>query len=144
MTSLAELQGDVNNGRAVFLRSCTSCHKVGNSEGQEFGPNLDKVATRVKGRYKLIESIIDPNAEIDEKYLSTKIDTVEGKSIVGLIVSETDNSIVIFDGKMKHTIPKDDIESRTKLKQSSMPEGLAGTMAPAEFVDLISYLATLR
>ena len=37
-----------------------------------------------------------------------------------------------------------DIEERTSLKQSSMPEGLAAAMAPVEFLDLVAYLATLK
>ena len=144
MTALAGLEGNPTRGRAVFQRSCVACHKVGNGEGEEYGPNLDKVATRLKGNYKIVESIIEPNAEIDEKYLSTKIDTLDGKSILGLVVGEDDKSVVIFDGKEKRTIAKDDIDVRTKLKQSSMPEGQAGAMAPGEFVDLISYLGNLK
>ena len=37
-----------------------------------------------------------------------------------------------------------DIEARELLKQSSMPEGLAGTMAPVEFLDLMEYIASLK
>ncbi|MFN9041692.1 MAG: HEAT repeat domain-containing protein, partial [Planctomyces sp.] len=32
MTALADLKGDVNRGREVFVRSCTACHKVGNGD----------------------------------------------------------------------------------------------------------------
>ena len=127
----------------MFVRSCTACHKVGNGEGQEFGPNLDKVATK-SNRFKLIESIIDPNAEVEAKYLSTRIDTIDGKVVVGLMVSETKTETVIFDGKAKVTVKADDIDKKTLLKQSSMPEGQAGTMSPAEFLDLIEYLAGLK
>ena len=91
-----------------------------------------------------MESIIDPNAEVDKKYLSTKIATDDGKFIVGLVVSETKSDVTIFDGKEKKTIPLSKIEERTQLKQSSMPEGLAGAMAPAEFLDLMEYLDTLK
>lgn len=143
MTSLADLNGNPSNGRAVFQRSCTACHKVGEGDGQDFGPNLDKVATRLN-KVKIIESIIDPNAEIDEKYLSTRIDTLDGQTITGLVVADTDKEVVIFDGKEKKTILKDDIDERKVLKQSSMPEGLAGTMAPSEFLDLLSYLNNLK
>ena len=59
-------------------------------------------------------------------------------------MSETKDDVVIFDGKEKRTIKTADIEERTSLKQSSMPEGLAATMAPVEFLDLVAYLATLK
>ena len=51
---------------------------------------------------------------------------------------------MIFDGKEKKTIKVDDIDERTVLKQSSMPEGQAAAMSPAEFLDLIEYLSTLK
>jgi putative heme-binding domain-containing protein len=144
MTALANLRGDPTNGRAVFQRVCIACHKVGNGEGQDYGPNLDKVAERSKTRYKLVESIIEPNAEVEAKYLSTQISKLDGKVITGLLVSETKTEIVIFDGKEKQTIKVADIEERKQLKQSSMPEGQAGVMSPAEFLDLIEYLANLK
>jgi putative heme-binding domain-containing protein len=140
---LAVLNGNASKGRDVFVRSCTACHKVGNGEGQEFGPNLDKVATRMP-RAKLVESMIDPNADVDPKYLSTRIVTLDGKTLTGLVVAETPAEVTIFDGKEKRVVKKADIDERVALKQSSMPEGLAGTMAPAEFLDLMEYLASQK
>jgi putative heme-binding domain-containing protein len=144
MTALTALKGNSNKGREVFVRACTACHKVGNGEGNEFGPNLHQVATRLKDRYKLVESVIDPNAEVDKKYLSTRIATSQGKIYSGLVISENPKEVVLFDGKEKRAIPVADIEERVQLKQSSMPEGLAGAMAPVEFLDLMEYLATLK
>jgi putative heme-binding domain-containing protein len=76
--------------------------------------------------------------------LSTRIATSQGKIYSGLVVSENAKEVVLFDGKEKRTIPVGDIEERVQLKQSSMPEGLAGAMAPVEFLDLMEYLATLK
>jgi hypothetical protein len=59
-------------------------------------------------------------------------------------VSETPDEVVIFDGKEQKKIPVAEIEERVKLKQSSMPEGLAGTMSPNEFLDVIEYLRTQK
>ena len=129
--------------KQILDRSCTACHKVGNGEGQEYGPNLAEVGKRLT-RFKIVESIIDPNAEVDPKYQSTKIVTLDGKTVTGLVVSETKKEVVIFDGKEKRTVAVDDIETRAVLKQSSMPEGQAGAMAPSEFLDLVEYLASLR
>ena len=143
MTTLAGLKGNGTNGRAVFVRSCTACHKVGNGEGADYGPNQAEVGKRLT-RVKIIESIIDPNADVDPKYASTRIVTTDARTIVGLVVSKSDKETVIFDGKEKKTIKKDDIESETVLKQSSMPEGQAAAMSPAEFLDLIEYLASLK
>jgi putative heme-binding domain-containing protein len=134
--------GNPENGKLVFRRSCIACHKVF-GEGADFGPDMMKVGTRLNG-YKIVESIIDPNAEIDEKYLSTSVLTTDGKIITGLLVSDTDEAVVIFDGKERRTIPVDEIEERKKLRQSSMPEGLAATLSPTEFLDVIEFLRRLK
>jgi len=143
LTVLAGMKGgDVDSGRIVFRRVCSNCHKV-RMEGVELGPELTQVATRLDG-YKLLESIIYPNAAIDDKYLSTSILTADGRSIVGLLVSETPEEVVIFDGKQQKKIAIADIDERTKLKQSSMPDGLAATLSPTELLDVVEYLRTLK
>ena len=141
--SIADISGgNTENGRHVFRRICSNCHKI-NSEGAELGPDMTKVASRLVP-YKLVESLVDPNADIDEKYLSTLVVTDDGKTITGLLVSETPEEVVIYDGKDRRTIPVATIEDRAKLKQSSMPEGLTATLSPNEFLDVISYLKTLK
>ena len=104
----------------------------------------EKPVGRRLTKYKIVESIIEPNAEVDPKYLSTAIATADGRTITGLLVSETKDLVEIFDGKEKKEIKTADIEERTTLKQSSMPEGLAATMAPVEFLDLVAFLSSLR
>jgi len=150
MTFLADAKGgNPEAGKMVFRANCIACHKVF-GEGQDYGPEMDKGVKGQVGkrltRYKIVESIIDPNADVEEKYLSTRIDTVEGKVIIGLKVSEdkAKKEIVIFDGKEKKTIKTDDILETKTLKQSSMPEGLAGTISPVEFLDLIAFLASMN
>jgi putative heme-binding domain-containing protein len=104
---------------------------------------MDKVATRLS-RYKLIESVIDPSAEMDPKYHTTKIATLDGAAVSGLVVKETKEAVTIFDGKETKTVKVADIEDRKTIKQSSMPEGLAGGLAPVEFLDLMEFLATMK
>lgn len=145
MKALSALTGNGSKGREVFQRSCTACHRVGQGEGNDYGPNMEKLMAKMgQTKMKVIESIIDPNAEVDMKFLSTKIDRLSGGTVTGLVVSETKKEVVIFDGKEKKTIPVDDIDTRTVLKQSSMPEGQAGTMSPSEFLDLVEYLSSLK
>jgi len=46
MRALVDMKGNPSKGREVFQRVCTSCHRVGNGEGADYGPNLDKVMER--------------------------------------------------------------------------------------------------
>ena len=134
--------GDPGNGQLVFKRVCAACHKVG-TDGATLGPALAGVGSRLKPA-KIVESIVDPNAEVAEQYLSTSVLTDDGRSIVGLVVSETPESLVIFDGKEQRTIRVAEIDERTKLRQSSMPDGLAATLAPHELLDVIAFLKSLK
>ncbi|MFM8415064.1 MAG: GDSL-type esterase/lipase family protein [Planctomycetota bacterium] len=143
MQAIADTSGgNRDNGKLVFRRVCINCHKVG-SEGAELGPDMTQVGKRLPP-LKLVESIIDPNAEVDPKYLSTLVVTDDGKSTTGLLVSETAEELVLYDGKEQKKIPVGSIEERVKLKQSSMPEGLAATLSPTEFLDVIEYLKGLQ
>ena len=143
MTSLAGIKGgNKENGKAVFRRVCINCHKVYN-EGMNLGPEMNGVAKRLDS-YKLFESIIDPNAQVDDKYLSTLVVTDDGRSITGLLVSESPEELVIFDGKEQKKIAVAEIDERMKLKQSSMPEGLAATLSPNELLDVVEFLRSLK
>ena len=143
MTALAGITGgNKDNGKQVFRRVCVACHKVHN-EGANLGPDMSGVGKRLDS-YKLVESIIDPNAQVDDKYLSTLVVTADGRSISGLLVSESPEEVVIFDGKEQKRIAVSEIDERMKLKQSSMPEGLAATLSPNELLDVVEFLRSLK
>ena len=80
--------------------------------------------------------------QMDKKYLSEIILLDGGEILTGFIGSETDSEILLLmpEGKQRK-IDKDDIEERKTAMQSSMPENLASTIAPSEFLDLIEFLA---
>ncbi len=96
-------------------------------------------------RHDLIESIVEPSAKMDPKFLTEIIRTTDDEIITGFIMSETKTEITLAlpEGK-KRTVKIEDIEERKVAKQSSMPENLGGTIAPAEFLDLIEYMTSLK
>ena len=137
---VAKASGNAKSGAAVFNRICIACHKVGN-EGAELGPEMNKLATRLK-REEIIESIIDPNAKIDPKFLATNITTHDGDELSGLVASEDEQTLTLASGSgQKQILKKSNIKARETLKISSMPEGLVQTMALQEFLDLVEFLA---
>jgi putative heme-binding domain-containing protein len=71
--------------------------------------------------------------------------TADGRALVGFVKEKTDNSLTLLmaEGKQE-TLSMDDIDDLVEMKQSSMPENLASTLAPTEFLDLIEYLTRLR
>ena len=141
--ALENLRGKPENGKAVFARVCANCHQI-DGKGYTFGPELTKVATRLN-RHDLIESIVEPSAKMDPKYLTEIIRTTDAEVVTGFITSEskTEVTLALPEGKTR-TLKVEDIEERKVAKQSSMPENLGGTIAPTEFLDLIEYMTTLK
>jgi putative heme-binding domain-containing protein len=138
--------GNPTRGRTIYLSQaarCTICHKV-RGQGGELGPDLSQVGGKLD-RNHLIESILDPSAEIPQGYHATVIETRAGRIVSGVVKSESAAAVSLVDVEGKVIVIKSrDIEDRQVSKTSLMPAGLADTMTPAEFTDLIAYLASLR
>jgi putative heme-binding domain-containing protein len=138
--------GNAERGKAIFSsasRMCSTCHKV-RGQGGDVGPDLSQIGGKYD-RTHLIESILNPSGEILQGYQATIIVTKSGRSLTGIIKSETDAGVTLMDAKGKVIkIEAEDIEAREFSKLSLMPVGLADGMTPVEFTDLMAYLESLR
>jgi putative heme-binding domain-containing protein len=138
--------GKADRGKTVFASDrarCVACHKV-NGQGGEVGPDLSQIGGKFD-RTHLIESILDPSAEILQGYQTSVIRTTAERTLTGIIKSESALAVALMDAEGKLiTIPVDEIQSRLLSKTSLMPTGLAESLTAAEFTDLIAYLESLR
>lgn len=139
----ALLGGDPRAGRRVFNGktevSCVRCHKVGN-QGGEVGPNLSGIGL-TRDREYLLEAIVEPNKKIAEGFAQTKVLTIDGLLIVGLVKKETDEKMILLNAEGEEVeVLIDDIED-TLPGASSMPEELHLKLSPKELRDLIAFLA---
>lgn len=139
--------GDAGRGQIVFGRVCSACHRIGDV-GKEFGPRLDTIGLQYS-KEELIKHTLWPNESIAKGYETVQVLTVDGEVFNGFVLRESDQALTLGvatqDGKGKEVvIDKQDIELRKEMKASSMPEGLAKTIAPIEFLDLMSYLKSLE
>jgi putative heme-binding domain-containing protein len=138
--------GDPKRGKAIYLSpaaKCIACHKI-QGRGGDAGPDLSQIGGKLD-RTHLIESILDPSAEIPQGYHATIIETKSGRVLTGIVKSESATAVTLHDpdGKLI-TLRPGDIARRAVSKVSLMPDGLAEHMTPAEFTDLIAFLTTLR
>ncbi len=139
--------GDPARGRELFFYqgelACLRCHKV-EGQGGEVGPDLSKIDPQ-KSRKYLLESIVFPSAQIDERYASCEVETIDGKLVTGLKISDGPRGVELLqaDGR-RILVPQQDIESIRVIHQSAMPEGVAEKLSRRQLRDLVAFLASLQ
>lgn len=133
--------GDPKAGEVVFRNqgACLQCHKVG-SDGGIQGPALDRVAERLKPE-KIVESLVNPNAEIAAGYGLSTVTLADGTLVAGRITEDTSGQLTVIglDGKAA-THPRRQIKSITPPMSAMPPMALA--LPPPMLRDLVAYLRT--
>lgn len=133
-----KLKGNPTNGKKVFKKSCSACHRLENV-GVQLGADLKAIKDR--GTAAVLLNILDPNREVKPQYVTYLLVTTQGRTITGLIKSENANSITIAraDGT-SDTVLRIDIDELISSKLSFMPEGLEKQINKQEMADLLAYL----
>ncbi|QOV90454.1 HEAT repeat domain-containing protein [Humisphaera borealis] len=139
--------GDAAKGKAVFngqAAACMKCHQAVQNEGGLIGPSLVGVGGKYD-RAKLVESVVYPSKQIFDGFQQTIIKTKDDDVIAGIVKSESEAEIEIYDSTAARiVVKKADVKTRKHSELSAMPEGLEQAMSPQEFADLIAYLASLK
>lgn len=137
LTEDALKRADVTNGRAVFARSCASCHKMF-GVGQAVGPEL--TGSQRSNLDYVLENVIDPSAVVPREYKLVNFTTTDDRVISGIVVSETKDAVTVRTTNEQLVLPVSDIAARKQTNLSIMPEGLFDAMKPDEVRDLVAYL----
>jgi len=140
ITDDAVADADASKGRALFEKTCASCHLLYGTGGK-IGPDLTG-SNRANLDYILLNSV-DPSYDVPDGYKMVMIQTVDGRLVNG-VIAEEDNQRVVLKTVEQPTvvIAKEDIEARKISPKSMMPDGQLEQMKPQEVIDLIKYLRT--
>jgi putative heme-binding domain-containing protein len=134
-----DLKPDKSRGKEVFKKNCSTCHRLENV-GTEVGPDLLS-ALRNKSAEQLLTDILDPNREVDPRYINYVVTTKAGRSFTGMIAAETASSVTLRRAeKAEDVILRNQIELLEATAKSLMPEGLEMQMNKQDVADLIAYL----
>jgi len=133
-------KADASRGRAVFAKTCASCHLM-YGEGGKVGPDLTG-SNRANLDYILLNSV-DPSYDVPDGYKMVLIQTIDGRLINGVVAEEDARRVVLKTVEQPEVvIAKEDIEARKISSKSMMPDGQLEQMKPQEMLDLIKYLRT--
>jgi putative heme-binding domain-containing protein len=137
--SSLDLAGDSLKGEAVFKRICANCHRL-NDQGLQVGPDL-RAVLRGKSKEALLVDLLDPNREVDSRYVNYVVALADGRSVTGLLASESANSITLRRaGGVEDVIRRSEIERLQSTAQSLMPEGLEKDVDVQSMADLLEFL----
>jgi putative heme-binding domain-containing protein len=137
--SALELKPDLAHGKAIFTKTCATCHKLGD-EGHEVGPDL-RGALGNKTKDALLVDLLDPNREVDPRYVNYLVTTTAGRSVTGLLAVETPASVTLRRAdKAEDTILRAQIESIQATAQSLMPEEMEKQLSKQDVADVIAFL----
>src|SRR5262249_50184006 len=108
------------------------------------GPDLTGLALKYD-RTELIRSVLEPSSRIALGYQPVVVATRDGRVHSGIVRTESDDTIELADSEATvYRLSKRDSEVRRAGEVSIMPGRIAESLSPAEFADLISYLASLK
>lgn len=130
-------QSDIANGRALFTKHCSACHKMF-GEGQAVGPEL--TGSQRSNLDYVLENVIDPSAVVPREYQMVNFTLNDDRVVSGIVLRETKDAITVRTTNDTLTIPVADIVTRKQTPVSIMPEGLFEQLKPNEVRDLVAYL----
>ncbi|MCA9212208.1 MAG: c-type cytochrome, partial [Planctomycetales bacterium] len=137
----ALVAGNPAKGQLVFNENCKVCHTLDKQE-RIVGPDLRSLTNR--SYQYLLTSILDPNQNIEPKYVSYSFELKNGQVLSGLISSEGSSSLTTLNSEGRsQTVLRSSIESVNRSTVSIMPEGFETKISPAEMSDLIEFIREL-
>jgi len=142
LTATAIEKADASRGRAVFKKTCASCHTLYN-DGGKIGPDLTG-SNRANLDYILLNSV-DPSYDVPNAYKTVRVITNDGRVVNGVLAEEDGTRVVLKTvEEPRLVIAKEDIDVRSISPKSMMPDGQLDQMKTQEVIDLIKYLRTTQ
>lgn len=136
---ISKLFADRARGKKLFTNRCSGCHKVG-SQGNSIGPDLTTIGKKFD-KTALLDAIINPSAAIVFGYESWLVNTKDGTSVYGFLLSENKQAIVIKDlAGQKHIIPLQKVATKEKQEKSLMPDPVTMGLKEQNLADVTAFL----
>jgi putative heme-binding domain-containing protein len=132
--------GLADRGKQVYEKlQCAACHGA----GRALGPRLEGVTSRL-ARNDLLTAIVNPDAQVSDRYRTTLFETVDGQLVSGSVIYENVDGVTVREPNGKTVrLNRDRIETRRRSARSMMPSGLLDQTSDQEVADLLAFLKTL-
>ncbi|HYV34514.1 MAG TPA: c-type cytochrome, partial [Gemmataceae bacterium] len=137
LTSKELAKADKSNGRALFNKTCATCHTL-HGEGAAVGPDLTG-----GGRQNLdflLGKVLDPSAAVSADFRMSVLSLKDGRVLNGIVTAKTERTLTLKTTTDAVTLELGDIESTRESLLSLMPDGMLEGLTTSQVRDLIAYL----
>lgn len=139
IAQIPDQEPDIDQGRALFRKHCSACHKL-EGHGHVVGPELQALTNR--DPVWLLTAILDPNRDVDARYVSWSALSEDGRLVTGLVIEESASKVLLREsGGKEHELLRAEIEQFRASNVSLMPEGLEKEIDPSAMNNLLAYVA---
>ena len=137
-----EKKGDMKVGEKLFVERCAVCHRVA-GQGQAVGPDFESV--RGNGREYLLTHFLDPNREVNSRFVVYSAELADGDRIDGMLSRETESEVTLrLPNGEERTIERPKIKKLTATALSLMPTGLEEGLNTEGVAGLLEFLMSKR
>jgi putative membrane-bound dehydrogenase-like protein len=132
------MKADATHGAELFRNSCAICHRL-EREGHAVGPDLFDIRGQTKEN--ILFHIVVPDAEIAPAFAAYLVTTKDGRTLSGIMASETPASLTLRGPLAQETVLlRSEIAKVEALPASLMPAGLEQGMTLQGLSDLLGFL----
>jgi putative heme-binding domain-containing protein len=131
------LPGDVSRGRDLYASTCAKCHSPQNGRPR-IGADLSGINNKTKE--ELLNSIMNPSAAIEPRFVNYIITTKDGRIQDGILANETAGTITLRNTDGDFTILRTNIAEIRASSLSLMPDGFEKSLSKQQVADIIAYL----
>jgi putative membrane-bound dehydrogenase-like protein len=132
------LKANPAHGRELFQQLCATCHRL-DRMGYAVGPDLLDIRNQPKEN--ILFHIVVPDAEIAPAFAAYIAEARDGRTLSGILASETSTSITLRGPLAQETnLLRAELKSLEAAPSSLMPAGLEQAMKPQDLADLVGYL----
>ena len=142
MVALDKMKGDPKAGKkALESLACIGCHNI-NPDDPVKATDFAKMGSRMS-KDQIAEAILKPDATIADSWVTVTMN--DGTPHMGTLISKDDTKVVVNNiAGIGTSLNATDVKSIEKQTSTLMGPGLANDLSLQQFVDMISYLHSLK
>lgn len=129
---------EYEKGAALHKEHCAVCHSP-DKGALAIGPPLENLKHWTIEQW--VTSIMDPNRNVEPKYLQSNVLTEDDQVLSGILIEESSQNVRIAqsDGKLRD-IARSNIQEIRSSGKSLMPEGFEEKLTPEQLSQLLAFL----